>query len=290
MMPILIIAKITLQEGVRKKAVLGGLLLAAAFLALYGLGMYFVMRDLPVPDRFMDPDVFRDAVSGQLLASALNVAGMLTALVAIFTSAGAIATEVEQNTLHAIIPKPLMRWQVLVGKCCGLGAMAGSFAIGTTLALLILTWLFAGYFSWTSWQSAVLLGLLGVLLTCVTVCASTLLSTLTAGVTVIMLYGLALVGGMVEQLGVLLDNQVMQNMGIIFEPATALRRAVAHGRAATGRSGTCRARRRRPLPRLQSTLSYHARLGAPLHHLCGVAGHARVRAKRPMSFASVLRQ
>ena len=128
MMPILIIAKITLQEGVRKKAVLGGLLLAAAFLTLYGLGMYFVMRDLPVPDRFMDPDVFRDAVSGQLLASALNVAGMLTALVAIFTSAGAIATEVEQNTLHAIIPKPLMRWQVLVGKCCGLGAMAGSFA------------------------------------------------------------------------------------------------------------------------------------------------------------------
>ncbi len=230
MMPILIIAKITLQEGVRKKAVLGGLLLAAAFLTLYGLGMYFVMRDLPVPDRFMDPDVFRDAVSGQLLASALNVAGMLTALVAIFTSAGAIATEVEQNTLHAIIPKPLMRWQVLVGKCCGLGAMAGSFAIGTTLALLILTWLFAGYFSWMSWQSAVLLGLLGVLLTCVTVCASTLLSTLTAGVTVIMLYGLALVGGMVEQLGVLLDNQVMQNMGIISSlllPSDALWRMAA---------------------------------------------------------------
>ena len=154
--PILIIAKITLQEGVRKKAVLGGVLLAAAFLALFGLGMYFVMRDLAVPDRFVDPDVFRDAVSGQLLAAALNVVGMLTALVAIFTSAGAIATEVEQNTLHAIIPKPLSRWQVLVGKCCGLGAMSASFAIGTTLALLILTWFFAGFYSWSGLQSALL--------------------------------------------------------------------------------------------------------------------------------------
>ena len=192
MLPIFVIAKITLQEGIRKKAVLGGVLLAAAFLALYGLGMYFVMRDLSVPESFVNPDVFRDAVSGQLLAAALNVAGMLTALVAIFTSAGAIATEVEQNTFHAIIPKPLMRWQVLVGKCCGLGAMSATFAIVTTVALLVLTWLFAGFYSWSGLQSALLLGLLGVLLSCVTVCASTLFSTLTAGVTVIMLYGLAL--------------------------------------------------------------------------------------------------
>lgn len=230
MLPIFVIAKITLQEGVRKKAVLGGVLLAAAFVTLYGLGMYFVMRDLNVPERFVNPDVFRDAVSGQLLAAALNVAGMLTALVAIFTSAGAIATEVEQNTLHAIIPKPLMRWQVLVGKCCGLGAMSAAFAIAITVALLMLTWLFAGFYSWSGLQSALLLGLLGVLLSCVTVCASTLLSTLTAGVTVIMLYGLAMVGGMVEQLGVLLDNQVMQNIGIIASlllPSDALWRMAA---------------------------------------------------------------
>ena len=229
-MPILVIAKITLQEGIRKKAVLGGVLLAAAFLALYGLGMYFVMRDLNVPESFVNPDVFRDAVSGQLLAAALNVAGMLTALVAIFTSAGAIATEVEQNTFHAIIPKPLMRWQVLVGKCCGLGAMSAAFAIVTTVALLLLTWIFAGFFSWSGLQSALLLGLLGVLLSCVTVCASALLSTLTAGVTVIMLYGLAMVGGMVEQLGMLLDNQVMQNIGIISSlllPSDALWRMAA---------------------------------------------------------------
>ncbi len=230
MLPIIVIAKITLQEGIRKKAVLGGVLLAAAFLALYGLGMYFVMRDLNVPESFVNPDVFRDAVSGQLLAAALNVAGMLTALVAIFTSAGAIATEVEQNTFHAIIPKPLMRWQVLVGKCCGLGAMSATFAIVTTVALLLLTWLFAGFYSWSGLQSALLLGLLGVLLSCVTVCASTMFSTLTAGVTVIMLYGLALVGGMVEQLGMLLDNQVMQNIGIISSlllPSDALWRMAA---------------------------------------------------------------
>ncbi len=230
MLPIYIIAKLTLQEGIRKKAVLGGVLLAAAFLALYGLGMFFVMRDLEAPERFIDPQVFRDAVSGQLLAAALNVAGMLTALVAIFTSAGAIATEVEQNTLHAIVPKPLSRWQVLVGKCCGLGAMSAAFAITTTLSLLILTWVFAGFYSWSGLQSALLLGLLGILLTCVTVCASTLLSTLTAGVTVIMLYGLALVGGMVEQLGILLANQVMQNIGIISSlllPSDALWRMAA---------------------------------------------------------------
>ncbi len=230
MLPIYIIAKLTLQEGLRKKAVLGGVLLAAAFLALYGLGMFFVMRDLEAPERFIDPQVFRDAVSGQLLAAALNVAGMLTALVAIFTSAGAIATEVEQNTLHAIVPKPLSRWQVLVGKCCGLGAMSAAFAITTTVSLLILTWVFAGFYSWSGLQSALLLGLLGILLTCVTVCASTLLSTLTAGVTVIMLYGLALVGGMVEQLGILLDNQVMQNIGIISSlllPSDALWRMAA---------------------------------------------------------------
>ena len=161
--------------------------------------------------------------------------------------------------------------------------MAASFAIGTTLALLTLTWLFAGFYSWSGLQSALLLALLGVLLTCVSVCASTLLSTLTAGVTVIMLYGLALVGGMVEQLGVLLDNQVMQNIGIISSLPPALRRTVAHGGAAVERARTRVVGRRRPLRRSQSTLSLHARLGAPVHLLRGALGSAGLRAKGPMS-------
>ena len=45
-----------------------------------------------------------------------------------------------------------------------------------------------------------------------------------------MLYGLALVGGMVEQLGILLDNQVMQNIGVISSlllPSDALWRMAA---------------------------------------------------------------
>src|SRR3972149_5227891 len=107
------IARFTFREAVRKKAVLGAVVLTVLFLLLYATGLYFAFQDIQQLGRAA---AFKDFIAGQLLLLGLYAISGMAALLAIFTSVGTIAGEIEQGTLHAIVPKPLRRWEIVVGK------------------------------------------------------------------------------------------------------------------------------------------------------------------------------
>ncbi|MCL5109377.1 MAG: ABC transporter permease [Chloroflexi bacterium] len=213
------VARFTFREAVRKKVLLGALVLSVGFLVVYALGAQLSYNDFAIHN----PTMRGPAGVGSLkpvIASALSLAGLyvvnfLAGALAIFTAVGTIASEIDSGTLHAILPKPIHRRDVVLGKWLGYAIMLVIYlALMATGVLLII------YVTWGQAQPQPLLGmalmsLSTLLLLSLTILGGTVFGVLANGIVVFMLYGVGLMGGFVEQIGKLLSNDTMVNVGIV---------------------------------------------------------------------------
>jgi ABC-type transport system involved in multi-copper enzyme maturation permease subunit len=76
-------------------------------------------------------------------------------------------------------------------------------------------YLFGDYLPPRPWESVMVMAFQALVLLSLCLLGSTFLSTVTNGIAVLMFYAIALVGGMVEQIGSLLNNGTMEDIGII---------------------------------------------------------------------------
>jgi ABC-type transport system involved in multi-copper enzyme maturation permease subunit len=113
------------------------------------------------------------------------------------------------------VPKPLHRWEIVLGKWLGYAGMLTLYVGLMTGSVLATAWIVGRYLPPAPLAAVGLVVLVTLLLLSLTVLGSTILSTITNGIVVFMLYGIALTGGLVEQIGTLLDNQVMKTIGIV---------------------------------------------------------------------------
>jgi len=215
-----VIAQLTFREGIRKKLVLGVVLLSIVFAALYFWGFHLFVQDWRASEA-------RRAAAGvgapfpyEVFASAMVLLGLwtvnfLAGVMTIFASVGTIASEIEQGTLHAVATKPIRRWEIVFGKWLGYAAMLAVY-IGVMVAIVVLTARFVGdYTPPNVLQAYGLILLVALILLSLTLLGSTLFSTVANGVIVFMLYGMAITGGLVEQIGTALDNDVLVRIGVI---------------------------------------------------------------------------
>lgn len=234
------ITRLTIREAQRRRILWVALVAAIAFLAIYGIGYHFILREVQA-----DIDRGRGVAfeASQMIATFLSVAGLyvvhfLGIAMAALLSAGTLSGEVESHTIETLLTKPLRRWQVVLGKWIGfaiilfiyLGVMAtgivliARFLSGVTLSNLI-PGLALVYLS-----ALVMLG--------VSFFGGTRLSTLANGALAFALYSLAFIGGWIEQFGALLRNDTAVDVGIISSlimPADALwKRAVLGWQPAGG--------------------------------------------------------
>lgn len=208
----LIFAQFTFKEAVRKKVLLGVIVLTLGFVALYTLACYIAFREL-ARDTFM-PIEGKVALSNEILLAGLYVTNFISGLLAIFGAVGTISTEIEQGTLHALVPKPVNRWEIIFGKWLGFAVMLSLYVIVTSAIVTGIVYFFGNYFPTQPFLALVVMVLEVLVLLTVTILGSVNFSTITNGVVVFMLYGIALVAGLVEQLGALLSNATMINIGV----------------------------------------------------------------------------
>jgi Cu-processing system permease protein len=219
-MKALVIARLTFREGLRKKLVLGVVLLSLVFIVLYVWGFSLFVQDWQAMEA-------RRAAAGagmtlpyEVFASAMVLLGLwtvnfLAGVMTIFASVGTIASEIEQGTLHAIVPKPIRRWEIVLGKWLGYALMLVVY-IAVMVATVVLTAHFVGDYRPPNVLAAYgLILLVALILLSLTILGSTLFSTVANGVIVFMLYGMAITGGLVEQIGTALDNDVLIRIGVI---------------------------------------------------------------------------
>jgi Cu-processing system permease protein len=216
------IAKLTFREAVRRRALYGAIALTLAFLVLYGWGTGVAVREL---NEAMPRGLGRIASEagvdvrllaiGELFLAGLFAVSNIAGLLAIFMAAGTISQEIDQGTLHSIVSKPLGRWQVVVGKWLGGSAMLAVYIILTGLATAAIVYWRSGYFTALLPVGIALLIAKATLLYSVTMVGSALLPAITTGIVMFIVYVVASVAGMVEQIGVAAGIDAMVRIGVV---------------------------------------------------------------------------
>jgi ABC-type transport system involved in multi-copper enzyme maturation permease subunit len=172
----------------------------------------------------------RYQVMSSILLIGLYTVDLLAVVMTILTAIDTISGEIASGTIQAIAMKPIARWQILLGKWTG---FAGMVAIYVAM-------MFGGTIAMGSWLGGVtpqnaIHGALLVYLECmvaltVTIMFGTWFSTLTNGVLVLGLHGLAFMGGWLEQMSGFTQSSKLVMVGIytsLMMPSEAIWRRAA---------------------------------------------------------------
>jgi ABC-type transport system involved in multi-copper enzyme maturation permease subunit len=119
------IARNTLREAIRDKV-----LYALVLFALAGLAATLVFGEMSVGEQAR--------LTLDLGLAALSLFGVL---IAVFLGVSLLYKELERKTVFAIVPKPLHRWQFVVGKFAGMAATLALLVALMGAALWALLWL-----------------------------------------------------------------------------------------------------------------------------------------------------
>jgi Cu-processing system permease protein len=212
--PALVVAQLTFKEAARRKIVLGALLLGLAFLIVYGLGLYFIRVDMERQGNSPSP-LIRNQLYNFVLLSGLYVVNFLFATITVLTSVDTVAGEIASGTIHALAAKPVRRWEILIGKWLGFVVMLTLYLVLMAGGVTGLAAAVTGYQARNVMRGLALIWLNGMLLLNVTLLGGTQLSTLANGVLVFAGFGVAFVGGWVEQIGSFSKSVAAVNVGIV---------------------------------------------------------------------------
>lgn len=214
-MKMLLMARFTFREAFHKKVILGVMLLSVAFLAVFALGNWLAFRDLvPAASRSGSNADFPQMISLQLTLLGMNAASMIGAILAVFLSVGTISSEVDAGTLYSILPKPLTRRDVLLGKWLGYASMLAVYVLALSLAVCGVVALFSGHWLPQALPASLPLVLQALLLLSVSIMGTSFLPTVANGVMVFAVYSVSLVSGFVEQIGSIIGNNDMVTAAI----------------------------------------------------------------------------
>ncbi len=133
-----IIAGLTLKEAVRRKTFLGSLLMGVMILgiSLLLVVIHYNMRHAVTIGKMNEMQYAIRYPQARSFVTQLCLFSIksLGALFAVLMAGGAISSEIERGVLSVILPKPMTRWQILLGKWIGLNViLIGSVLLWTTL-------------------------------------------------------------------------------------------------------------------------------------------------------------
>ncbi len=211
-MKVVALARFTFLEAVRRRFVAAAVGLTALFLVLFAVGTHFAVRELETSSLLLPS--FRPVILAQLLLTGVWLVSLASGMLGIFASCGTLSSEIESHTLQSIAVKPLHRWEIVVGKWIGLTLMASIYTLVTTIVVIAIVWVRSGYTAPNPAVAVAALVLQASVLVSITVLVSAFLPNLAAGIAVFLLHALAMAGGIEEQIGVVLRNQTMQDIGV----------------------------------------------------------------------------
>jgi Cu-processing system permease protein len=207
-----IIARITFREAARRKILWTALLAAVAFLTLFATGMHYQVNDL----RFekISP-VIRYQILSAMLQVGFYAVDLLAVLMTVLTSVDSISGEIASSTIHAIATKPIHRWQLLLGKWFGYAGMVAAYVAVVFGGVVSVGYFIGGVRPHAALQGGSLVYLECLLVLTTTFLFGTLFSTLTNGVLVLGMHGIAFIGGWLEQIGAVTQSTRLVTLGVV---------------------------------------------------------------------------
>jgi Cu-processing system permease protein len=225
---VLTIAHLTLAEARRRRILAAALLLGTAFVLLFAVGLHFMVRDVrahgasPTQERF---------VTSFVVMAALYAANFLIVMTSVLVTVDTLAGEIGSGVIETLCSKPVPRWAVALGKWLGCWTILAMYAALLCGGVLLVARLVGGYTPPNTSRGLPLLLLEGTVLLTLALAGGTRLSTLANGITVLGLYGLAFVGGWMEQIGTVASNATARYIGIaasLLVPSESLWQLASH--------------------------------------------------------------
>ncbi|HLW76764.1 MAG TPA: ABC transporter permease subunit [Bryobacteraceae bacterium] len=206
-----IMAAITFREAARKRILWTALIAGAGFLVVFGIGLHFQMADFSPST---PPFVRYEILSGMLMVGLYTV-DLLAVVMTILTSVDTLAGEITSGTIQAIATKPMPRWQILLGKWLGFVGMLAIYVVLMLGGTIAVAGSVAGMTPQRPVEGAALVFFECVIALSICFLFGTWFSTLTNGVIVLGLHGLAFMGGWLEQMSGFTEGSRLSMVGIV---------------------------------------------------------------------------
>ncbi|HEX9840205.1 MAG TPA: ABC transporter permease subunit [Anaerolineales bacterium] len=219
MTAILILANLTFREAIRRRIVLAGLALGISFLVIYSIGLHFILldirqeftlRDLPARQIIMNVEM-----QNFFLMAGLYAITFLSIAMAALLGADTLAGEINSGTIQTIVSKPIRRADVILGKWLGFAGLLGLYLLFMAGGVVLSMFIQSGYVADNLLNGLGLIYLETLLIMTITLMCSASFPALATGGIVFGMYGLAFIGGWIEQIGAIFQNPTAVKIGIL---------------------------------------------------------------------------
>jgi len=221
-MSALVVARWTLLEARRRRLVLAGVLLSVAFVVLFAVGFALLYAEQersslseagPLGSGLEAREELL-AISTILVVLGLYGVQFLAALLGLFLGAASVSPEIDSGALHAVLARPLGRLEYLLGRFLALAGLLAAYVVVMSAALLLVARAVAGYQPGDAPRAVGLMVLEVLILLAVSLLGSTVLPTLANGVVMLVLFGLAWLGGIIGFVSTIPPgNELLANLG-----------------------------------------------------------------------------
>lgn len=229
MRALLTIVHLTLHEALRRRILTAALVCGAAFLVLYGAGFHYIELE-------MRHEGGLGGAQRRMFLTFITLAGLyavnfLMVMTAVLLPVDTLSGEISSGVIQTVAAKPVRRSEILLGKWLAHWLVMAAYLALLAGGVLAIARLMGGFLPQRIQVGIPLMLLEGTVLLTLSIAGGTRLSTVTNGVMVFGLFGLAFVGSWVEQIGTMAGNDTARYVGTIASlvmPSEAMWQLAAH--------------------------------------------------------------
>jgi len=237
---------LTIREAFRRRLVLAAVVLGMAFVCLHSFALSLLLTHAPCgsasrPCQTAFEIARRTFAVNMLALAGVYVANFLIVMAAVLLPIDTLSGEIASGIAQTLASKPIRRVDILLGKWLAYALLVFAYLLLTAGGLMIAVWTVThvivgvGFVFPRAVSGLALMLLEGMIMMTVSIAGGTKLSTITNGMTAFGIFGIAFLGGWLEQLGELfaqtnLGRIAIRDIGTVISlisPADAIWRLAA---------------------------------------------------------------
>jgi Cu-processing system permease protein len=226
----LTIVHLTLREARRRRIATAAMLCGAAFLTVFTTALFFAYAEFVSGDSGAS-FIQRQATLTVLTLAGLYAANFLCVLFAVLLPVDTLSGEIDSGVMQTLASKPIRRSDILLGKWLGHAVIVAAYVLMLIGGVVLVVRTIGGFVPVNLARAVPLILLEMLLLMTISVAGGTRLSTVTNGIMALGFYGVAFVGGWMEQVGAVVRIDAARTVGIaasLISPADALWRLATY--------------------------------------------------------------
>jgi ABC-2 type transport system permease protein len=208
-MKVVVVAGYAVEEALRRKVFLVVLLLTAAFVALYGLGISQLFRHVNsiAAPQGIDARTFAGATVFGLSMFATLFLGVV---LAVFLTLGVVRGDAERGLLQPLLVRPLGRGTLLAGRFLAAATVSIAYVAVVYTTLMVLTGAIGHWWPDRIATPGIELAAGVVVVAAVSLLGSVFLSGTANGIAAFMVFGAGLVAGLLGSIGQVLGSGTLK--------------------------------------------------------------------------------